>query len=120
MFRLFAASREIDYVTVTDSVVSVGAMDAAQAKEAITKIVTAAVAAVAVRTVISGVCACVAHSVNGANGMCTVFHLVVVGAGIFGSMSFTSPPMVSFVYFHIHCVAVVAVVIKTAGCANII
>ena len=41
MFQLFSASREIDYVTVTDAVVSNGAMNAEQAKEVITKIVTA-------------------------------------------------------------------------------
>ncbi|MBR2461475.1 MAG: replicative DNA helicase [Clostridia bacterium] len=41
MFRLFAASREIDYVTVTDSLVSGGKLDSDQAKEAIAKIVTA-------------------------------------------------------------------------------
>ena len=41
MFRLFAASREIDYVTVTDSLISGGKLDADHAKEAIAKIVTA-------------------------------------------------------------------------------
>lgn len=41
MFRLFSASREIDYVTVINNVVSDGAMDAEQAKEAVTKIVSA-------------------------------------------------------------------------------
>ena len=41
MFRLFAASREIDYVTVIDNIVSVGEMDAEHAKEAITRIVAA-------------------------------------------------------------------------------
>ncbi len=41
MHRLFSASREIDYVTVTDALVSNGSMTAEQAKEVITKIVTA-------------------------------------------------------------------------------
>ena len=41
MFRLFGASREIDYVTVTDSVVSGGALTKEQATEAISKIVNA-------------------------------------------------------------------------------
>lgn len=41
MFTLFSASREIDYVTVTNAVISNGAMTAEQAKEVITKIVNA-------------------------------------------------------------------------------
>ena len=41
MFRLFSASKQIDYVTVTDHLISGGAMEPEQAKEAISRIVAA-------------------------------------------------------------------------------